>query len=260
MSGIFKSYSFGKWIYQRASISTNADLPISVSKNSLNANIVLYTYKQWAGKGQIGRKWHSGEDKNLTFSFLIGINQLLASKQFRFNMIISLALRDWIASVVEDSLVKNDDCRIKWPNDIYIKDKKIAGILIQNTLMDKYISKSMVGIGVNVNELKFPDDLPNPVSFTQITDKEYDLNLLFANMLLYLENRFYDYDQISFQTLKKLYVEKMYLLNQRRTFTLSENEQNFEAEITGISDEGKLELRQKERMSYFNFREIRYTI
>ena len=259
MSGVFKNYSFRKWIYQSSSLSTNADLPITVSKNSLNTNIVLYTYKQRAGKGQIGRKWHSGVDKNLTFSLHIGINQLLAPNQFHFNLIISLALRDWIAFVLEDSAVENDACRIKWPNDIYTKNKKLAGILIQNTLVDKYISKSLVGIGVNVNELNFPDDLPNPVSFAQITEIEYDLNLLFANMLLYLEKRFHDYDQMSFQKLKKLYVAKMYLLNQRETFTLSENGQKFEGEITGISDEGLLEIKQKERMSYFNFREIIYT-
>ena len=260
MSGVFRNYSFRKWIYQSTSISTNADLSISVSKNSPKTNIVLYTYKQWAGKGQIGRKWHSGEDINLTFSLLIGIKQLLAPNQFHFNMIISLGLRDWIAYLVEENHEKSDNCTIKWPNDIYVKNKKLAGILIQNSLTDKFISKSIVGIGVNVNETNFPADLPNPVSLSQITDKHYDLNLLFANMLSYLEKRFYDYDQMNFLELKKHYTEKMYLLNQRRTFTLSENGQNFEGEIVGITDNGMLQIKQKERIRHFNFREIRYTI
>ena len=260
MSGVFRNYSFKKWIYQSTSLSTNADLSISVSKNLVNTNIVLYSYKQWAGKGQIGRKWYSGRDKNLTFSLLIGINGLLAKDQFHFNMIISLSLRDWIASIMTDLSIKNQVCSIKWPNDIYIKNKKLAGILIQNTLADRYISKSIVGIGVNVNEDDFPSDLPNPISLSQVANKQFDLDKLFANMILYLEKRFEHYDQFEFLQLKKQYVDKMYLLNQRETFTLSENGKEFEGEIIGISDEGMLRIKQKERVSEFNFREIRYKL
>lgn len=260
MSGVFRKYSFDKWIYKSASLSTNADLSITVSKNSPNTNIVLYTFKQWAGKGQIGRKWHSGVDKNLTLSLLVGINQLLASSQFHLNMIISLAIRDWLASMLADCGLQNEDCTIKWPNDIYVKNKKLVGILIQNTLVDKFISKSIIGIGINVNERDFPEDLPNPISLAQLTDKEFDLNSLFANLISSLERKFFDYDQMSFSELKKQYISKMYLLNERKTFTLSENQQSFEAELVGVTDDGMLSLKQKERMSHFNFREVKYTI
>ncbi len=258
MSGVFRNYSFKKWIYQSTSLSTNADISLSVSKNSPNTNIVLYTYKQWAGKGQIGRKWHSGVDKNLTLSLLVAINQLLAKDQFHFNMIISLSIRDWIASTLADSINENVGCFIKWPNDIYINDKKLAGILIQNSLADKYITKSTVGIGINVNEDNFPLDLPNPISMAEITGNKYNLGELFANLLYSLERLFFDYDQMSFDELKKQYISKMYLLNQEKTFTLSETGQIFSGKIVGINDEGMLEVDQKGRMSRFNFREIRY--
>ncbi len=260
MSGVFRNYSFGKWIYKHSSISTNADISISVSKNTPNTNIVLYTYKQSAGKGQIGRKWHSGEDKNLTFSLLVDINQLLAKDQFHLNMIISLAIRDWVDKILTDNGVNNSNCTIKWPNDIYVDNKKLLGILIQNTLIDKFISKSIIGMGINVNEIKFPIELPNPVSLSQLTNKSFDLNMLFANLICYLERKFFDYDQMSFSTLKKQYILKMYLLNESKTFTLSENDQSFEAKIVGVTDEGMLMLQQKERTSHFNFREVKYTI
>lgn len=260
MSGVFRKYSFEKWIYQSTSLSTNADITKSVSKNTPNANIVLYTYKQSEGKGQIGRKWHSDTNKNLTFSLLININQLLAKDQFHFNMIVSLALRDCLAEIVAQFDPQKDICKIKWPNDIYIKNKKLAGVLIQNTLADKYISKSVVGVGVNANTMDFPVDLPNPISLAQVAGKEFDLKALFANVITAIEKKCFQYDRLSFSELKKQYIEKMYLLNERRTFTLSEKEIELEAEIIGITNQGKLQLKNKAGVSEFNFREIRYKL
>ena len=250
MSRVFKNYSFRKWLYKASIISTNADFPSSVSKTSINTNILLYSYMQSAGKGQIGRKWYSGVDKNMTFSLQIEINQLLARNQFHLNMIISLALRDWIASIVGDKVL------IKWPNDIYNKNKKVAGVLVQNTLKEQFISKSLIGIGINVNETDFPGDLPNPVSFRQICGKEFDLNMLFANMIGFLERRFQFYDEQSFANLQKQYVGNLYLLNKVSTFALSENNENFSGIIRGVSKEGQLVIDSEKGIKKFNHREI----
>lgn len=250
MSRIFRNYCFLKWIYKSSVLSTNAEFPNTVSKNSNNTNIVLYTYKQSEGKGQIGRKWYSGMDKNMTFSLQIGINQLLARNQFHLNMIVSLALRDWIASFIEDEVY------IKWPNDIYIKSKKVAGILIQNTLSNQHISKSLIGVGININEEDFPKDLPNPISFKQSCGEDFDLNTLFANMLSYLEKRFQFYDEQLFQNLKKQYTSKMYLLGTVSTFAQSDSGQNFSGIIRGISDDGQLVVEDENEERKFNHREI----
>ena len=250
MSRVFRNYSFPKWIYKASVLSTNADFPNTVSKNTNNTNIVLYTYKQSAGKGQIGRKWYSGMDKNMTFSLQIGINQLLARNQFHLNMIVSLALRDWIASII------GDDVQIKWPNDIYIKSKKVAGILVQNTLSQQYISKSLIGVGININEEDFPSDLPNPISFKQSCGKDFDLNTLFANMIVYLEKRFQFYDEQSILNLKKQYTSKLYLLGSVSTFAQSDNGQNFTGIIKGVSDDGQLIVEDENGERKFNHREI----
>ena len=254
MSRVLKNYSFEKWIYKASILSTNAEFPFSVSKNSNNTNIVLYSYIQSAGKGQIGRKWYSGVDKNMTFSLQMGINHLLAKNQFHLNMIISLSLRDWIASVIGDHVC------IKWPNDIYKKNKKVAGILIQNTLSDQTISKSLIGVGININEDEFPSDLPNPISFKQICAEDFDLNLLFANMLGYLEKRFQFYDEQTFQNLQKQYNSKLYLLGKVSTFALSENKEHFSGIIQGVTNTGQLEIEDENGLRKFNHREIIFKI
>ena len=254
MSRVFKTYSFKKWIYKASILSTNADFPFSVSKNSNNTNIVLYSYIQSAGKGQIGRKWYSGVHKNMTFSLQMGIHQLLARDQFHLNMIISLGLRDWIAHIL------GDEVTIKWPNDIYIKNKKLAGILVQNTLSEQYISKTLVGIGININETEFPSELPNPISFQQITGSGFDINALFANMLHYLGKRFQFYDEQSFVNLQKQYTSKLYLLDKVSTFALSENDQHFSGIIKGISREGQLMIDSESGIRKFNHREIVFKI
>jgi len=250
MSRVFKNYSFGKWIYRTSALSTNAEFPITVSNISNNTNIVLYTYNQTAGKGQIGRKWYSGEAKNITFSMQLGVNQLLVKNQSHLNMIVSLALRDWISSII------GDDVSIKWPNDIYKKNKKVAGMLIQNTLSEQFISKTLIGIGININETDFPSDLPNPISFKQIMGKSFELNTLFANMISFLEQRFQFYDEQSFQNLQKQYTSKLYLLKKVSTFALSENGQNFSGMIQGVSDTGQLMIELEDGVQKFNHREI----
>lgn len=254
MSRVFKTYSFKKWIYKASILSTNADFPFSVSKNSNNTNIVLYSYIQSAGKGQIGRKWYSGVDKNMTFSLQMPINKLLARNQFHLNMIISLGLRDWVANIV------GNEVSIKWPNDIYIKNKKLAGILIQNTLSEQFISRSLVGIGININETDFPSELPNPISFKQVTGKEYDLGSLFANMINYLERRFQFYDEQTFENLQKQYTSKLYLVDKVSTFALSENNEHFSGIIKGVSKEGQLMIESEKGLMKFNHREIVFKI
>lgn len=122
---------------------------------------------QTAGKGQRGNTWESERGRNLMFSFVLYPTFLKASRQFLLSQLTALAVQETLDPWTED-------IRIKWPNDIYWKEKKICGMLIENELSANSIARSIVGIGLNINQDDFRSDAPNPISLKQITGQEHD--------------------------------------------------------------------------------------
>ena len=155
--------------------STNAELKRLQKQNPMPEGSLLITEFQSAGRGQAGNSWYSSKAQNLLFSFLLYPHGVKAKEQFIISQVVSLALKN-----VLDKYINN--VTIKWPNDIYWKNKKIAGILIENSLMGQHIDYTIVGVGLNINEDEFPSNLPNPISLKQIigcnTDREILINLL----------------------------------------------------------------------------------
>ena len=132
---------------------------------------VVAARTQTSGRGQGDHTWTSEPGQNLTFTVVLKFPPcapLAASEILRITQAVTHALREYLLS-------KGVAARIKWPNDIYVGDKKICGILIENILGGKQVAASMVGIGLNLNQLRFPADLPNPVSLRQVTGRRYDL-------------------------------------------------------------------------------------
>lgn len=132
----------------------------------------VWALTQTAGRGQRGNTWEAEPGKNLTFSLVLRPYAIAAARQFELSMLVSIAIVRTFERYI------SDDVRIKWPNDIYVGDKKICGILIENSLSGAAIDRSIVGIGLNVNQQTFRSDAPNPVSMAQITGREYDLDNL----------------------------------------------------------------------------------
>lgn len=128
---------------------------------------VVAAREQTAGRGQGTHTWYSTKGKNLTFSILYNPEMLLAQDMILITCATTLGIRDYL-------LEKGVTARIKWPNDIWVGDRKICGILIENILDGKRIRHSIIGIGLNLNEKDWPSDLPNPVSLGNITGKTYD--------------------------------------------------------------------------------------
>lgn len=120
-------------------------------------NTLIVTNRQSAGRGQRGNRWESQSDENLTFSLVLEPHHIPVIEQYRISMMAALAASDAICSW-------GVDCRIKWSNDLYVGDCKIGGILIEHTLMGETLTKSVVGIGINVLQREFPINLPNPTS------------------------------------------------------------------------------------------------
>lgn len=160
---------------------TVIELDESPSTNTYLASIaadlphgtVVSARRQTAGRGQRGNSWESAPGENITMSMLLRPEGLHPSRQFVISRAVSLAITGVLRRYMPASAV-----RVKWPNDIYVDDRKICGILIENVISSASIRQSVVGIGINVNQRRFLSDAPNPVSMAQVTGRSFDLRPL----------------------------------------------------------------------------------
>lgn len=142
--------------------STNSELAARAA--GLPHGTILATREQTAGRGQRGNSWESEPGKNLTFSILLRMPGFPAARQFEISEAVALGVADALRP-----LLPGHDIKVKWPNDIYVGDRKICGILIEHSLDGPSIICSIAGIGINVNQRQFFSDAPNPVSVAQLT-------------------------------------------------------------------------------------------
>jgi len=241
---IDKDYIF----YFESIDSTNKFILDYISKNKPNHPIVAYTDYQTEGKGQIGRYWESETSKNLLMSLHFLPEKLLPENQFNLSMYTALIVATVLKSIMQTEV------KIKWPNDIYIGDKKIAGILIQNVLQGKCIKNSVIGIGLNVNQTTFSDFIPNPTSMKLITNLTFEISkildeicdLFFKNI-----NSIYEY-----KSLKYNYISKIYSFREWKKY--QKGEVVFEGMIIDIEPSGRLILELKNGLAEsYNFQEIK---
>ncbi len=193
-----------EYIYLETVDSTNLYASKDVSKTNPQDIRVYYTFNQSEGKGQFGREWYLGYHNNVAISIVYPWKNMKATDNVAILMGVSLAIQNALTVLTG---VTN---KIKWPNDIYVKDKKLGGVLIQNVLKGSKVSYSIIGIGINVNSKRFPKRIPNPVSLNQITGTSYNLDeftkLLSAAIIQYLDIR----KALKFKTTKKDYLESLY--------------------------------------------------
>ncbi len=147
--------------------STNRYLRQLLAGRALPEGSVVIADYQTAGKGQVGNSWEAEWGANLLFSLLLRPDFLPANRQFIISQITSLSVKETLETYT-------DSIHVKWPNDIYWKDRKICGMLIENDLAGAYVHTSVIGIGLNVNQLCFRSDAPNPVSLAQVTGQQHD--------------------------------------------------------------------------------------
>ena len=214
---------------------------------------IITTNLQYAGKGQDTNKWESSEGKNLTLSIVLQPNFLNIEKQFMLNKIIALSIYNFINSF------KIKNASIKWPNDIYIGDKKVAGILINNTICGSSYDYCVVGLGININQDKFVSDAPNPVSIKQVCGKEYDLNECLNTLCIITESWYEKLKYGQTANINTAYIEALYRYNKYSNYILRGRRIN--AKITGISEYGRLILQTKNNETYScDFKEVKFVI
>ena len=202
---------------------------------------------QTAGKGCGSNSWESERGKNLTFSMLIHPEALEAKEQFRITEVVSVAL----CNTLERFIYKEVD--IKWPNDIYVGDQKICGILIENRLQGSVIKDSIIGIGLNVNQQAFLSDAPNPVSMWQLTGQETNRETLLEAFLQAFNEAWES------ETISKAYRQRLYRREGYHAFC--DKDGRFEAKLRNVLNDGMLVLEDREgQRRNYAFKEIKYII
>jgi len=242
-----------------------ADKIIRLAETTSTNDFLLENYKKYdegtmviadyqsSGKGLEDNQWESKKGKNLTLSLLIKPGDLNAADQFNLNMATSLAIRMLISEYTRTPV------QVKWPNDIYVDDKKIAGILIKNFLYGQQIHLSIAGMGININQEKFYSEAPNPVSLKQITGKEYNLKEMMDKLIKHLEHYFRILYNKDFNTLNQEYYQHMYQLNEWHNYMI--HDQIVRASIQGIDEFGRLTLTDMQgRLYVCDLKEIEFLL
>ncbi len=150
--------------------STNNYAMAAIRKGESIDGSCWFAWHQTGGKGQRGKSWLNRPNKNIAMSIVVNSKPLYANNLFILSALVAVAVRKSCAKFTNNNAVK-----IKWPNDIYIGDKKAAGILIENIVTDGQILNCVIGIGINVIQTSFDGNLPNPISLKMVADKDYDI-------------------------------------------------------------------------------------
>lgn len=226
---------------------------------------VVWTSFQTAGRGQAGNSWESENGKNVLFSMRIKRPEVAVDKQFALTMVASLAVWEVVKGLLPDEEVK-----IKWPNDIYVGKGKICGILIESRLADNAVEETIVGIGLNVNQMEWMGDAPNPTSVKIVSGKEEDV----AQVSSMLERTIREKMELlgNWGELKKQYMSALFRLNEVAQYAEREvsvvpsriligvQKEAFEARIIDVTEQGELVLQQGGEMKKYHFKEIQFIL
>ena len=220
----------------------------------LDSPCAVFAVSQTQGRGQRGNSWESEPGKNLTISFLFYPEGVKATEQFPVSEAVALGVCDFI----EDKGVK---AKVKWPNDVYVGDRKISGILIENSVLGDKLKSMIAGIGINLNQENFLSDAPNPVSLTQLTGETYDIEesaLLLGKKIQYrIEAIGGNPDALHEEYIKRLWRNDhgIYPFNDRK-----ENER-INASIESVEKSGVLTLRKEDGiLRQYLFKEVEFLL
>lgn len=232
--------------------STNNFLKNLASKSEpLPEGTVIMADNQFAGRGQQQNVWETEDGKNLSVSFYFRPFFLPINKQFYLNMAISLAVSETLAHFLPENVA------IKWPNDIYYTNKKIGGILIENTLTGTSIKSSVVGIGLNINQLKFSAAInERTISVHQILQKPTELLYVLNKLCVFVEKFYLMLKAGNYEVLQNDYLKRLY--NYQIPALYKKDGLVFEGIITKVEEDGRLVLKTSSGSSSYVFKQIEF--
>jgi BirA family biotin operon repressor/biotin-[acetyl-CoA-carboxylase] ligase len=232
--------------------STNSFLKGLIQESTLENYTVVVTKQQTKGRGQQESKWLSEPHKNLTFSLFLRFSNFKITQKKYLNFAISLAV------FVILSEKKTPKLSIKWPNDILSANKKICGLLIENSIKGNKIQSAVIGIGVNVNQEKFPNVLKNVTSLKIETHKNHDLEVLLKLCVDKIKEKVTLLSACKFKELEESYLKVLYKKEIPSMFKKKDGTL-FMGKITGISKEGNLLIElEDESVKEFGLKEVRF--
>ena len=251
------------WHHYDSLHSTNDLAAEWLSNNALKSQIteggLFTTFNQTAGRGQMGNQWIVEPDQNIAFSVVLYPTFLDAREQFHLNKAIALAVHDFFTEIIkQENAALTGGCKIKWSNDIYFYDQKIAGILIQNTLSGSRLQHAIIGIGLNINQLDFPNDF-NATSLKREFERSFDLFALVARLAKNIEIRYLQLKKGDFRSLHDEYLSKMYRFGEESWFQYPDGTP-FRGTIMGVSSVGRLEVLTTEGVKNFDIKEVKFVI
>jgi len=218
--------------------------------------MAVFTHEQTAGKGQRGKKWTSQKDLNIALSILLNPYPLSVPDQFKLSVCIAVSACDFFSKYA------GDETKVKWPNDIYWRDRKAGGILIENIVQSGQSAVgswqwAIIGIGININQTDFDPDLPNPVSLKQITGKIHEPIDLAKELCSIIEKNYQLLIAGNFMTLFNKY--QIHLYKKDEKVKLKKGTRVFETTIKEVSVTGQL-VTQHSIEERFEFGEVEWIL
>jgi BirA family biotin operon repressor/biotin-[acetyl-CoA-carboxylase] ligase len=231
--------------------STNSVAEMLVAEGKpLEGSVVTASFQR-GGQGMGTNVWESRLGENLLMSIIVYPNFIRPDQQFLLHKISSMAVMDTVRY-----FTMPEGILIKWPNDIYAGQGKIAGILTKNLISGNTISSSVIGIGLNVNQVQFSDQLPNPVSMKMITDKTFDIDKVRGRLCKYFDHYYSLLHRGLYGEIDKVYLHA--LLNFQEEARYRVTDETFTGIIEGVTEFGKLQVRHGSRLREFDIKEIEY--
>jgi BirA family biotin operon repressor/biotin-[acetyl-CoA-carboxylase] ligase len=239
-----------KYIFREILPSTNSYATALLRSQSIQEGTIIFTNYQTDGRGQADNSWESEENKNLLFSLILYPHFIRPEELFLISKTVSLGICDFLNQ-------HTGNVSIKWPNDIYVKDDKIAGNLIESSIMGDKIENTIAGIGLNLNQKKFKSDAPNPVSLALITGKEYNIQESLTNLASFLDKRYKQLMNGNWSEIDNEYSGNLYRYNQWSRY--SDSRGIFEGRIVSVNSQGHLQIEDRTgKIFEYGYKEVNF--
>lgn len=216
----------------------------------------VFSHEQTSGKGQRGKEWSSEKGANIALSLIIIPFPLTVSEQFMLSICAAISVHEFFSQLA------GDETKLKWPNDLYWRDRKAGGLLIENSVQSTVLGVgrwqwAIIGIGININQTTFPTDLPNPVSLKQITGNNFEPLVLAKELSSCFHKNFHELIDGNFEQLFNRYQSELYKKDEK--VKLKKGSRVFETTIKGVTKTGQL-ITQHAIEEKFEFGEVEWVL
>lgn len=212
--------------------STNTYLSEKLLSGEITEPTTVYTHSQTKGKGMGQNIWVSDDNSNVLFSIAL-FTTVKSEEIFKVSLATSMAIFEFLK-------LKGIKTKIKWPNDIYYNGKKVGGILIENKLDGNLVKASIIGVGINLNQEKFPKWLPNPISLKNITGKEYDVEEFVTGISEMVEKNLNEIKDVPFSDLRLNYLLNLYRFGEIAMWKIQGIKDEISGSIVDVKPSGKI--------------------